>query len=235
MIERQKTSIAAFTLIELLIVVSIVALLVLVAMVIFNPKTQIQKARDAKRKNDLQLMKTKLEDYYNDNESYPSPPCGEECCEIDCDSNFLSPYLVKFPCDPQRKKYIYCADANKSQWYKIYTNLEYTKDKAIEDSGCKDNCLVTGGFCCNYGISSSNTSIATSEFCQTRGFLTSIPTTQPTIEGIYTACQVGRCNVVADPVTQCGPGKQFPVCFFNDLTCGNCSGPNCLPAPECYQ
>jgi len=236
---------SGFTLTELLIVISIIAILVLMVMLAMNYKTQIQKARDTKRKNDLQLIKTKLEDYYNDNESYPPPPdCGETCCEVSCNNTFFSPYLEKFPCDPQNKKYIYCADLTKSQWYKIYTNFEYSKDKIVETSGCKDGCLVTGR-CCNYGISSSNTSIVTESFCGLTitpiptGTPTPVPTTPPTITpiptGIYTTCQVGICNVVGDPATQCGEGKQFPVCFFNDPTCGNCSGPDCLPAPQCYQ
>lgn len=232
---KHRTYLVGFTLMELLIVVSIIAILVLMALLTLNYKAQIQKARDIKRKNDLQLIKTKLEDYYNDSESYPAPPgCSEtSCCkEIDCQSSFLSPYLQKFPCDPQNKKYTYCAEKTKSQWYKIYTNLEYLKDKVVETSGCKEGCFVSGK-CFNCGISSPNTSIVTESFCG----ITTAPTTQPTVVpgGTYYACQVGICNVVGDPLNQCGAGKQFPTCYLNSSTCGNCGDATCLPAPQCYQ
>lgn len=58
-----------FTLIEILITVSIVALLS--GLVMINIIGNLAKARDSKRKNDLRELKTSLDLYYNINNMYP--------------------------------------------------------------------------------------------------------------------------------------------------------------------
>lgn len=227
--KKQRIYIKGFTLSELLISVSIIAILVLMAILTLNYKTQIQKARDAKRKNDLKLIQNKLEDYFNDNNGYPSPPCSGECCKISCESNFLSPYLEKFPCDPQKKEYVYCADSLKSRFYKIYTNLEYKNDKDLKISGCENGCLV-GDSCYNYGVGSSNVGITTAVFCEGNGPSPTI-ITAPTGTVRYYGCQEGRCNVVDQE--RCG--IVVPVCVINDDTCNNCSLEGCNPYPSCLE
>lgn len=227
---KQRTSLSGFTLVEILIVVAIIAMLASFLLLTLNYKTQIQKARDAKRKNDLAVIKNRAEDYYNDNESYASPPgCSvSSCCvKVSCRNSFLSPYLASFPCDPQQKEYVYCADRLKSSWYKIYTNLENLKDNAINNSGCGTGCLVvlTDGEngCYNYGVSSANTSIATGGNC-TPVLLTPTPSTMP--PGTYYACQGTICNIIINPESRCGPGEEFPVCCLNRC-------PVCSPTPVC--
>ena len=90
-----------FTLVELLVVVSIIAILSVIGLVIF---TNVQKnARDAKRKGDLQAIHTALEIYKTQNGTYPqtsgwrfsdsaSPPWLDGL-----DSN----YMVSMPLDPK--------------------------------------------------------------------------------------------------------------------------------------
>lgn len=58
-----------FTLIELLIVVSIIAILSLIGLLLYS---EVNKAgRDAKRRSDLRLIQTALEQYHADKRFYP--------------------------------------------------------------------------------------------------------------------------------------------------------------------
>jgi general secretion pathway protein G len=58
-----------FTLIELLVVITIISLLVLIGVAIYS--TTGAKARDARRKEDLQAIAQALEIYFQKNETYP--------------------------------------------------------------------------------------------------------------------------------------------------------------------
>src|SRR5581483_12201483 len=60
-----------YTLIELLIVFSIMSILLTTIAIIINPSLQFKKARDARRKTDIQRLKVALEAYYNENGHYP--------------------------------------------------------------------------------------------------------------------------------------------------------------------
>lgn len=65
-----------FTLIELLVVISIIA--ILVAFVASNFLGARQRAKDIKKKSELQQMKSALRLYYNDNNIYPGPSTADE-------------------------------------------------------------------------------------------------------------------------------------------------------------
>ncbi len=99
-----------FTLIELMIAISIVIILSVVGFVVFS-STQA-KARDGKRVQDLQQIQVALEEYYQDHGSYPSslgllaPSTGKK-------------YLATIPSDPK-------------------TNLPYSDFSTIDCSG--NNC-----------------------------------------------------------------------------------------------
>ena len=58
-----------FTLIELLVVIFIIG--TLTAIILPNFVSSRQRARDARRKQDLADIKNALRMYYNDNQSYP--------------------------------------------------------------------------------------------------------------------------------------------------------------------
>ena len=64
-----KTS--GFTLVELLIVISIIGILAGIGLASFNSAQA--KSRDTKRKTDLQQVGNALELYYNDKGQYPAP------------------------------------------------------------------------------------------------------------------------------------------------------------------
>ena len=81
----------AFTLVELLIVVGIIAILSGVVIAFINPRTLRGKARDGVRRNDMALIKGALEQYYAEHNEYPNAIL------------FGSPwagYLQQIPVDP---------------------------------------------------------------------------------------------------------------------------------------
>lgn len=127
----------SFTLMELLIIISLIAILAAAVIALLNPWAQIAKAQDSKRKTELTQLNKVLEDYYNDKGCYPKPEdicydvpppptnvygSGAGCsnkllesqaCHI-CGNESGSPlslssYLSKLPCDPQhkQKQYLY--------------------------------------------------------------------------------------------------------------------------------
>lgn len=189
----------AFTLMELLIVITIIALIAVVALVLFNPMKQIGKSYDARRKHDLAEFQKAMEDYYNDKGCYPaltdtcydssSPanvcgpgvggnrPLESQTCHIcgdESDSPPFSPYLAKFPCDPQhkQKQYLYEVPAVSGllcsappisgiepcpQWYRVYSSLSNQSDLAIDELGCQDGgCGIPPVYGYEYGVASPN-------------------------------------------------------------------------------
>jgi prepilin-type N-terminal cleavage/methylation domain-containing protein len=66
---RRKTE-AGFTIIELLIVIAIIG--ILATLVLTNFQGAQAKGRDTVRKNDINSVYQKLEEYYNENGNYPT-------------------------------------------------------------------------------------------------------------------------------------------------------------------
>ncbi len=83
-----------FTLTEMLIVITLIAILAIGALVLYQ--NQIGKSYDAIRKRDLNNLKIAFEHYYSDHACYPSTSILSNCGGTD-----LAPYLDKIPCDPQ--------------------------------------------------------------------------------------------------------------------------------------
>lgn len=115
-----------FTLVELLIVVSIIAIMVVLAIAYF--RGQLFKGNDAKRKSDIKRIQIAVEEYEKDNNCYPS----FVTCNQDDASQPINPYLSKIPCDPVTKQsYFYEPDPgslNCPRWYRLYTNLQNDSD-----------------------------------------------------------------------------------------------------------
>ncbi len=167
--KKQKS----FTLLEIMVVLAIIVIVAVIFFALINPKKQIEKSWDGKRKNELSAIGKVMEDFYNDKSCYPKP---EEICYKDKDqlrcpvcgsettSPAFSPYLSRLPCDPEhpRKDFLYEADDSScSNWFRIYSQLSNTADLAIEEAGCKDGCGP--GFVYSYGISSPNTDLLNRE------------------------------------------------------------------------
>jgi len=136
-----------FTLIELLIVMSVLGILATGLVLLLNPNTQFQKARDAKRKSELQQITTFLNTYYQDNNRYP--PAGScaygavNCYVFSTDGKSWIPALVpnytnELPIDPKNNannpwimgnySYAYGNVSSDGQHYDLFTQLEYNQD-----------------------------------------------------------------------------------------------------------
>lgn len=147
-----KSGKKSFTLLEILITVAIIILLAVIVLLVLDPFQQINKANDAKRKNDLSILKKALEEWYNDKGCYPEPEnicydgatnycnkpgsctnfLSKSCniCGIESTSPSFLPYLSKLPCDPEhsKRKYLYEVEAS-----------------------CKDKVSSLTGVCCQTG------------------------------------------------------------------------------------
>lgn len=61
-----------FSLIELLVSISIISILMSAAFAILRPQDYFARARDSRRVSDLKLLQTALEQYYANNNGYPA-------------------------------------------------------------------------------------------------------------------------------------------------------------------
>jgi prepilin-type N-terminal cleavage/methylation domain-containing protein len=79
-----------FSLIELLVVISIIA--VLTAVLMMNLVGARERARDSQKIQDLNSIKSALRMYYNDNQAYPSPGVANctNCLNTAIGSSYLS-------------------------------------------------------------------------------------------------------------------------------------------------
>jgi len=133
-----------FTLIELLVVISIIG--VLVAVSIFGLSGARESARNAKRKSDLELVRSGLELYKADCSSYPlSLTFGSSLVGNDSSSTCLSSntYISEIPEDPisSNRSYRYSSSGNT---YEICASLE--DETGSVTCGGSSNCGTT----CNY-------------------------------------------------------------------------------------
>lgn len=150
-----------FSLAELLIVITLIALLAIIALMVYQ--NQVARANDSKRKTDLRRFRDAFEDYYNDNDCYPDQTLMND--KASCDTGVLSPQIEKFPCDPTNgEPYLYVpiedARGGTCGGYRILAALQDWSDPDILASGCSQNKLLGCGFSppkYNYGISMGST------------------------------------------------------------------------------
>lgn len=148
-----------FTLVELLVTITIIGILSSIGLGSFS-SAQI-KARDAERKSHLKQLKDAFEAYYNDHGKYPLPAD----ISIQWGESFTDAkgtvYMVELPKDPaQGLEYTY-APAGDGRSFQLYARLENTRDiNALKDENNQPlvfTDLECGNKECNYGISSTNT------------------------------------------------------------------------------
>lgn len=114
-----------FTLIEVIIVVAILALLIAVLAGILNPRLQLGRSRDSRRKADLKKIMIGLEDYAGDHGCYPDAiyESTSNCQPTDEFGHYLNP----IPCDPlTHKPYSYFHPTCKVFWLSAF--LEAAED-----------------------------------------------------------------------------------------------------------
>lgn len=136
----------AFTLIELLIAISIITVLSTIGLMTYQG---IQgRTRDSIRKSDLRTLATALEVYYQTNDSkYIGTPQQNGSCTTNTDefyTQILSKINGPVPKDPKppNPEYLYTAE-NKCQSFRLCAKLENTSDPDINTS-------CPSGY--NYGI-----------------------------------------------------------------------------------
>jgi prepilin-type N-terminal cleavage/methylation domain-containing protein len=186
----QKFHSRGLTLFELLIVMAVLGILFVASTLIAS--AQMKKARDGKRKSDLNRIKVALYDYFFDKNCFPDslPTCGEPLKLGE------SVYLGSFPCDSQGNPYIYQTDHTGCLWFKVLTNLENTRDADIDRIGCRTGCGPNCQY--NYGLASTN--IVIYEGCVQ-----------------YYACNPGgQCQAYDNPSE-----SDCPTTYKNDPNCNN--------------
>jgi Tfp pilus assembly protein PilE len=198
--ERKENSNSGFSLFETLIFIIVWSLLALGSYLVIPPL--LLKARDTQRKTHLYKLSRALDQYYELKKEFPDslPDCGQPF------STTSSAVLASIPCDPSLKTpYLY---QKYDEAYRLYTNLENTRDPIITDIKCHYGCGPDCAY--NYGVSSSNLLL---ENC--------LP---PPVD--Y-ACSpgggsIGNCEQYDDPeLSQC------PKVYVDDPTCDNeCGNPN---------
>lgn len=150
-----------FTLVELLIALSIIIAIAAILIGALNPVALRGKANDSKRKKDLDRIRKSFEEYFNDKDSYPLD-IGDWNIKENCNSDTIfNPYLNPWPCDPNGEPY-YIIVGDKGKSFKILTNLENENDNSIPfDWYSQESYHRLEGYSptqVNYGVSSSNIS-----------------------------------------------------------------------------
>lgn len=133
-----------FTLIEILVTISIIALLTMVGLT--NFKVANQKARDGRRQGDLEQIKAALELYRTDAGSYPANgawlvPNGSLVYSG-------TTYMQNIPDDPISSRSYYYRTPDAGETYRLCAALELTTT-----GSCTGNPSCTG-VTCNYQITS---------------------------------------------------------------------------------
>lgn len=163
----KKSKNAGFTLLELILVAAIFGLFAAGVIGVINPRAQVEKANDARRKSDLAQIQRSLESYFQDNGRYPPSSPVDYLIYPDVKVNWgasWQPYMNIVPKDPgEDRNYVYYASSN-GQTYILYASLERgvkDPDACTGAYGCPN--LATFGIpqracgqICNYGVSSSD-------------------------------------------------------------------------------
>lgn len=211
---------SGFTLIEVLIVLVIIGILIAVFFTYINPLGNRDKAADSQRKADLDKISIALEEYYSDNDCYPTQD------DYQNDSTVLVPYLNNVPCDPDTNEAYYYSpeDTTCPQYYRIYTDLVWTADEAIAEVGCSLGCGP--GYSYNYGVSSPNVSL-TNELPLDVGCtgVNNCAICQADENGLCACNAAEYCRPDDQPcppdVTDCYPAS---ICFPLGGSCGGYAG-----------
>jgi general secretion pathway protein G len=131
----KKNQLFGFTLIEILVVVTIIGLLLSGGLISYSQL--IKQARDNRRKTDLEQIRSALEMYRSQNNVYPTIAAG------DCQNllPILTPFIPKMPDDPRPTPYSY---------YCSSTNTSYTISAYLET--VSGSCGIGCGTTCTYSV-----------------------------------------------------------------------------------
>lgn len=161
----------AFTLMELMIVVSIITVLFLGLIAAINPMSMINRAYDVRRKKDLDDAKKMLEQYMADTGCYPQPTqvCTNGNNSVNCTictkkQNPKFSYFTKDICEPKDNSFQYMYETvpgvgNQAVacplWFRIYSVLDSVYNANDDVWGCKSKgCGVSPIFGYSYLVTS---------------------------------------------------------------------------------
>lgn len=131
---RKPVGRRGFTLIEILVAVSIFIMITAVAMVSY--RTANRRARDGRRQADLEQIRTALEIYRADSGFYPNPGW------VALVATLQPTYLSDIPSDPKSYSYYYTSNGA------TYSLCAYLEGGGSDD--CGSNCSAPGN--CNYKV-----------------------------------------------------------------------------------
>ena len=117
----RKPGVFAFTLIEILVASTIIALLATGAAISYSSLTK--QSRDAKRKTDLEQIRSALEMYRSNNNQYISSSANNNCSSVLDYLTSSTKYLESIPTDPKSNLYYYRCDISAND-YTIAAYLE---------------------------------------------------------------------------------------------------------------
>jgi prepilin-type N-terminal cleavage/methylation domain-containing protein len=166
MLDKRKF-LKGFSLIELLVVISIIG--ILVAILVLNFDEARKHSRDSVRKSDLQALQLAIELYKSQNGVYPARGCGATTGWVGPGPNPWGPncseyiaglvpdYIAALPTDPNQeqdsgKGYLYTTDATGSL-YKVVVHKSVESDLitsfADQFARCPKSCgpVTSGGIC----------------------------------------------------------------------------------------
>ena len=133
-----KRKIFGFTLIELLVAVSIIGVIVTIGIASFA--TLNRQSHDAKRKSDIEQIRSALEMYRADNKFYPDGGCASTTClaiDIQELDGALGDYMPALPKDPiKTQTYYYRAEEESDGEYYGYC-LSANVERDIPTETCE--------------------------------------------------------------------------------------------------
>ncbi len=138
-----------FTLIEYLVAITILATLVGGALLTLNPFTQVERGRDAQRRQDLQQVKNALEVYYQDFNCYPETLAFGKEWEVG-DSIYMKEVPQDSTCNKLNGEcYQYITDTTNAcpQWNVVFARLSRVPEQAAGIcplSSISDSCVPEG-------------------------------------------------------------------------------------------
>jgi general secretion pathway protein G len=125
-----KSKNSGFSILEIVVVIIVIAFfaMLIIPGLISGPA----RARDATRKSDLRLIKSALENYYNNNNSYPATLADLE--------KGVPPFIKKLPKDPKTgKDYVYITTGNPPGTFVLQATLENKNDKDLKTNNNDPN------------------------------------------------------------------------------------------------
>lgn len=134
-----------FTFIEILVTVTLIALLSTIGITGFQAVTR--GGRDALRKTDLEQIRSALEIYKSENGNYP-----DDSGSCSASSSLVPNYISPYPTDPKSPTYRYCYNQTGNLTYTLCAHLENgsatTDYSGTNECGSTNQC--TGN--CNYKV-----------------------------------------------------------------------------------